>query len=90
MARAWIFINAGLRALLPNHPSLALLYNTAGQWISADSPKAADRFYQAMVRRCGKTPEGQAADAKHWFLADLRPLGDLPALPSQFLKPPLQ
>lgn len=75
------------RALPANHPLLPRLYNTAGLWLAGNDPKAADRFYQAMVRRCAKTPEGQAADTKHWFLADLEPLGDLPALPGEFKIP---
>ena len=71
--------------LLPrNHPLLPRLYNTAGQWLSARGPAAADRFYQAMVRRCAKTQEGQAADSSRWFLSDLAPLADLPALPAPF------
>ena len=45
------------KSLPANHPLLARLYNTAGQWISERDPKAADRFYQAMVRRCAKTPK---------------------------------
>ena len=74
------------RMLPKNHPLLPRLYNTAGQWLSARDPAAADRFYQAMIRRCAKSPEGQAADAKRWFLADLEPLTDLPALPAGFKK----
>jgi len=71
--------------LLPGkHPLLPRLYNTAGQWLSARDPEAADRFYQAMVRRCAKTPEGRAADASRWFLSDLESLADLPALPALF------
>jgi hypothetical protein len=72
------------RMLPKNHPLLPRLYNTAGQWLSARDPEAADRFYQAIIRRCAKTPEGLAADAKRWFLVDLDPLGDLPALPAKF------
>lgn len=76
------------RLLPPNHPDLTRMYNTAGQWISTRDPKAADRFYQAMVRRCAKTPEGRAADAKRWFLTDLAPLEDLPSLPAALVPPP--
>ena len=72
------------RMLPKNHPLLPRLYNTAGQWLSIRDPKAADRFYQAMVGRCARTPEGQAADAIRWFIADLEALGDLPALPEKF------
>lgn len=70
--------------LRKNHPLLPRLYNTAGQWLSARDPEAADRFYQAMVRRGEDTPEGRAADAKRWFLSDLEPLDDLPPLPEKF------
>lgn len=66
------------KSLPPNHPHLAPMYNTAGQWISLRDPKAADRFYQAMVRRCSKTGEGKAADEKRWFLTDVNELEDLP------------
>ena len=76
------------RMLPKNHPLLPRLYNTAGQWLSARDPDAADRFYQAIVRRCASTPEGQAAEAKRWFLTDLEPLGDLPALPAKFKDQP--
>lgn len=72
------------RALPANHPLLGRLYNTAGQWLSPSDPKAADRFYQAMVRRCAGTPEGQAAEASRWFLSDLEPLADFPDLPAEF------
>lgn len=67
-----------------NHPLLPGIYNTAGQWLAVGDPAAADRFYQAMIRRCGGTPEGMNADTKRWFLADLKPQGDLPGLPAEF------
>lgn len=72
------------KALPANHPLLPRLYNTAGQWLAPNDPSAADRFYQALVRRCANTPEGRTAEARHWFLADLEALGDLPALPEKF------
>jgi tetratricopeptide (TPR) repeat protein len=74
------------KALPANHPLLARLYNTAGQWIASEDPKAADRFYQALVRRCARTKEGKSADDKRWFLRDLGTLGDMPALPARFKK----
>jgi tetratricopeptide (TPR) repeat protein len=40
---------------------------TAGTWIKYLDPKAADRFYKALVRRCGKTELGKAAQKKRWF-----------------------
>ncbi|RYD18647.1 MAG: hypothetical protein EOP88_21845 [Verrucomicrobiaceae bacterium] len=75
------------RLLPPNHPDLARMYNTAGQWLSSRDPKAADRFYQAMVRRCSDTPEGKSADEKRWFLPHLAPLQELTYLPTS-LQPP--
>ena len=69
-------------SLLPdNHPQLALLYNTVGQWLAARDPQAADRFYQAMVKRCKETDQGKAADTKRWFLQELETLNELPGLP---------
>ncbi|MGC4017148.1 MAG: hypothetical protein QM755_21945 [Luteolibacter sp.] len=73
-------------ALLPdNHPQLAALYNTAGQWISNRNPKAADPLYQAMVKRCKETPLGQQADKKRWFISDAETLQDLPGLPAELI-----
>ena len=71
------------RELPRNHPLLARLYNTAGRWIAANDPEAADPFYQAMVKRCSQTQAGRDAETKRWFLADLEPLGELPLLPSK-------
>ena len=39
----------------------------AGEWLRVRDPKAADRFYKALVRRCGTTPLGREADRIHWF-----------------------
>lgn len=39
----------------------------AGSWLAAKEPKAADRFYKAMVRRCGTTKLGKEADKLRWF-----------------------
>ncbi len=69
------------RHLPDNDPSLAPLYNTAGQWLAARDPMAADRFYQAMVKRCKLTEMGQAADKKRWFIQDAEPLEELPGMP---------
>lgn len=66
-----------------NDPQLAALYNTAGHWLAARDPEAADRFYQAMVRRCPATEEGRRADEKRWFLDDLPALEDLGPLPEE-------
>jgi tetratricopeptide (TPR) repeat protein len=39
----------------------------AGSWLKKRDPKAADRFYKALVRRCGTTSLGRQADALRWF-----------------------
>jgi len=45
----------------------ARLLCTAGRWIQNRDPKAADRFYKALVRRCGTTKLGREADRLRWF-----------------------
>lgn len=55
-------------ALLPdNDPQTAKILWQAGSWIKIGDPKRADKFYQALVRRCPMTPLGQLADKKRWF-----------------------
>ena len=39
----------------------------AGGWLKARDPRTANRFYQALVRRCRHTPQGEEAARKHWF-----------------------
>jgi len=39
----------------------------AGGWLKAKDPKAADRFYKELVRKCGKTELGKKADKLRWF-----------------------
>jgi tetratricopeptide (TPR) repeat protein len=54
--------------LMPdNAPELATLLCEAGGWLKARDPKAADRFYKALVLRCGNTPQGQEAVRRRWF-----------------------
>lgn len=54
--------------LMPNNTDLlARRLIEAASWIKAQDPKAADRFYKALVTRCAGTPLGQAADKLHWF-----------------------
>ncbi|MFD0892046.1 hypothetical protein KBB96_11515 [Luteolibacter ambystomatis] len=72
-------------SLPDNHPQLAPLYNTAGQWLAARNPQAADPLYQAMVKRCKDTPMGQAADKKRWFIGNTEALQDLPGLPDELM-----
>ncbi len=55
-------------ALLPNDSDeTAQILDTAGRWLAARDPEAANRFYQALVIRCGNTALGRAAAARHWF-----------------------
>jgi hypothetical protein len=53
--------------LLPDGDEKAGVLATAGNWIEKDDPKAADRFYKALVRCCGDTELGREADALRWF-----------------------
>jgi hypothetical protein len=39
----------------------------AGSWLADKEPQAADRFYKALVRRCGTTKLGKEADKLRWF-----------------------
>ena len=55
-------------SLLPNESDeTAEILNTAGGWLKARDPIEANRFYQALVIRCGRTKLGKAAAARHWF-----------------------
>ncbi len=55
-------------ALLPNEDDeTATILNTAGGWLKARDPVEANRFYQALVIRCGRTSLGKAAAEQHWF-----------------------
>ncbi len=46
----------------------ALVLNTAGSWLKNRDEAAADRFLQAIERRCDKTLIGQEVLKKHWFI----------------------
>ncbi len=62
------FIAMDAAKLLPNNDELtAKILYTAGCWLKDREPKVADIFYKALVRRCGKTALGHAADVKRWF-----------------------
>ncbi len=39
----------------------------AGTWIKYRDPDAADRFYKALVKRCGTTELGRKAAERRWF-----------------------
>lgn len=45
----------------------------AGWWIKSRDPKAADRFYKALVTKCGQTALGKEAAQKHWFPSSYKP-----------------
>ncbi len=53
-------------ALMPDQQEeTAKVLATGGHWLeSVDAAKAADRFYLALLRRCGKTDLGRAAEKK--------------------------
>jgi hypothetical protein len=54
--------------LMPdNSDEKAAVLNTAGQWLASRDPQAADRFYKALVRRCGNTQLGREAARLKWF-----------------------
>jgi hypothetical protein len=54
--------------LLPmNDNHAAKLFWQAGDWTRPD-PKVADKYYQALVKRCPKTQLGKACDNRRWLL----------------------
>ncbi|HSI61551.1 MAG TPA: hypothetical protein VLE43_00495 [Candidatus Saccharimonadia bacterium] len=56
-------------ALLPDQSDEAAdVLNTAGNWLKARYPKEADRFVQAIERRCYKTAIGVEMLKTHWFV----------------------
>lgn len=58
-------------ALLPNdNDETAAILNTAGGWLKSRDPVEANRFYQALVIRCGRTELGKASAELHWFPSD--------------------
>lgn len=59
-------------SLLPNdQDETAEILNAAGIWLKARDPIEANRFYQALVIRCGHTKLGKAAAERHWFPPDI-------------------
>lgn len=55
-------------ALMPDQTDeTARILCIAGTWIKDRDPQAADRFYKALVRRCGQTDLGRAAGKLRWF-----------------------
>ena len=61
-------------ALMPDQsPDIAAVLWEAGGWIKNRAPDRADRFYKALVRRCGRTPLGAEAARIRWFPAQWPP-----------------
>lgn len=55
-------------ALLPDgEDETARVLCEAGSWLKDKDPQAADRFYKALVRRCGATTLGREAERRRWF-----------------------
>lgn len=54
-------------SLLPSGDEKAGMLATAGTWLGARDPEAADRFYKQLVRCCGGTDLGRQADELRWF-----------------------
>jgi hypothetical protein len=55
-------------SLLPNDlDETAGILSEAGNWLKNRDPQAAQRFYQALVIRCGHTSLGLAAAQEHWL-----------------------
>jgi tetratricopeptide (TPR) repeat protein len=54
--------------LMPNNSvqTARMLYKSGG-WLKDLNPKAANRFYQALVWRCPETELGQVAKKRRWF-----------------------
>lgn len=56
-------------ALMPdNDDRTAARLNEAGTWLMNRDEAAADRFYQALERRCAKTELGKEATKRRWFV----------------------
>jgi tetratricopeptide (TPR) repeat protein len=63
------------RLMPDNDIGTARVLCEAGTWLKNRDPQAADRFYKALVRRCGRTDIGREADQLRWFppLAEISP-----------------
>lgn len=58
-------------ALMPDESdATARALIEAGGWLKNRDPRAAHRFYRALVQRCGTTELGRTAAARRWFPAD--------------------
>jgi hypothetical protein len=63
----------GAKILPDNDIRTAKALYDAGVSIKADNPKEADKFYKALVQRCGNLPIGQEAQKRHWFPPEFIP-----------------
>ncbi len=56
--------------LMPDqNEQTAVVLNRAGSWLKDRDDQAADRFLQAIERRCSQTETGRRVVEKHWFVA---------------------
>jgi hypothetical protein len=61
-------------SLMPNDSdATAAVLHEAGGWLRRRDPQAANRFYHALLIRCGNTALAQSARAKNWFLDTQKP-----------------
>ncbi len=55
-------------SLMPDNEVItAEVLTTAGNWLKKRDPKAADRFFKALVIRCGETTLGRKAQEINWL-----------------------
>jgi hypothetical protein len=52
----------GVNTPSDNSDETARAFCEAGRWLKVRDPKAANRFYKALILRCGKTALGQRDD----------------------------
>ncbi|PKO18907.1 hypothetical protein CVU37_05925 [candidate division BRC1 bacterium HGW-BRC1-1] len=57
-----------------NTPLTASALYLGGNWHKKTDDAYADRFYQALVRRCNKLPIGKVADTDRWFPQEHPPM----------------
>ncbi len=72
----WVAADLAWRAaglMIDGTEELADVLNTGGGWISDRDDKGADKFIQAIERRCPHTDIGKAESAKHWFVGNEGP-----------------
>jgi len=66
----WVAADLAWKAalLMPDQsPETARILAVGGSWIKTLDPRGADRFYKALVRRCGNTELGKKASKIGWF-----------------------